>query len=248
MFEQTFIPSPTTHKPWTVPIAFLGELVLLGIAILIPMMLVRALPTEHLVSELVAPAPPPPAPPPAPAQQAVKTEREVLPHRLFAPTTIPKTIVIPKTQEELAPPPVSGVVAGVPGGVPGGRVGGVIGGIIGSVGRAVPPPPVAKPSMRPPAVPQRIRVGGNVQQALLINNVLPVYPAVAKSARIQGVVRLDAVIAKNGRIESLKVVSGEPLLLTAAVQAVKQWVYKPTLLNGVPVEVATEIDVRFTLG
>lgn len=95
--------------------------------------------------------------------------------------------------------------------------------------------------------PQRIRVGGNVQSANLIRKVAPVYPADAKSAGIQGTVRFTAVIARTGVIQTLTLVSGHPSLVDAAQQAVQQWIYKPTLLNGQPVEVVTQVDVNFTL-
>jgi protein TonB len=86
-----------------------------------------------------------------------------------------------------------------------------------------------------------------VQQANLIRQVRPQYPPLAKAARVQGTVKFEAVIAKDGSIQNLKVVSGPPLLVNAALEAVKQWQYKPTLLNGEPVEVITTIDVNFTL-
>jgi len=95
--------------------------------------------------------------------------------------------------------------------------------------------------------PQRIRVGGNVQAANLINQVRPIYPPLAKQARISGTVELSAIIGKDGRVQDLKVVRGHPLLVQAALDAVKNWIYKPTLLNGEPVEVSTTIDVNFTL-
>jgi len=98
-----------------------------------------------------------------------------------------------------------------------------------------------------PVAPQRIRVGGNVQAAMTIRAPKPAYPQLAKQARIQGVVRLNAVIGKDGTIQDLKAASGHPLLVPAALEAVRQWLYKPTLLNGEPVEVVTVIDVNFTL-
>ncbi|MEN6608642.1 MAG: energy transducer TonB, partial [Bryobacteraceae bacterium] len=165
----------------------------------------------------------------------------------MAPKAIPKEIAMIK--EEEMPPSVGGgvgVVGGVGGGVPGGSMGGVIGGIINAVPSAAPPPP---PPVReaPKAAPQRIRVGGNVQQAKLVRQPRPVYPPLARQARIQGQVRLTAVIARDGTIQELQVVAGHPLLVPAALEAVKQWVYQPTLLNGEPVEVITQIDVNFTL-
>jgi protein TonB len=92
-----------------------------------------------------------------------------------------------------------------------------------------------------------IRVGGNVQQANLISQVHPVYPAEAKEARIQGIVKLDVVIDKEGHVSQVSVVSGPTSLVQSAVEAVQQWVYKPTLLNGQPVFVQTTVDVNYTL-
>ncbi|MFZ0936326.1 MAG: energy transducer TonB, partial [Bryobacteraceae bacterium] len=163
--------------------------------------------------------------------------------KLMAPKTIPKEIAQIK-EDELPPPSTGvGVVGGVPGGMAGGSVGGVLGGIIGSVPSAAPPPP---PPPKP-VTPQRIRVGGNVQRANLITEIKPVYPPLAKQARISGTVELSAIIGKDGRVQDLKVVRGHPLLVQSALDAVRRWVYRPTLLNGEPVEVSTTIDVNFTL-
>ncbi len=251
MFEQSFVEGTgKTNKTWTVLISFTGQIILIGIAVLIPMIYFDALPKSQLTSFLVAPPPPPPPPPP-PAATPVKVVK-VIPRqfdagRLMAPKAIPKEVAVIK-EEELPPPSagVPGVVGGVPGGVAGGTAGGVIGGIVGSVPTAAPPPP-PKVEEKKPATPQRIRVGGNVQQALLIKQPKPAYPPLAKQARIQGVVRLNAIIGKDGTIQNLTVASGHPLLVPSAMEAVKQWVYKPTLLNGEPVEVVTQIDVNFTL-
>jgi protein TonB len=158
--------------------------------------------------------------------------------KLMAPKAIPKDVKIIK--EEEMPPDVSvGVTGGVPGGVPGGQAGGVIGGIIGGVvGSNVPPPP---------KVQQRIRQGGQVTAANIISRIQVQYPPLARQARISGKVILHAIIAKDGTIQQLEVQSGHPLLIQAALDAVRQWRYRPTLLNGEPVEVDTTIDVVFTL-
>jgi protein TonB len=95
--------------------------------------------------------------------------------------------------------------------------------------------------------PQRIRVGNTVQGRNLITKVEPIYPPLAMQARIQGLVRFNVVIGKDGRVANMQLVSGHPLLVAAAQDAVRQWVYKPTLLNGEPVEVVTQVDVNFTL-
>jgi TonB family protein len=99
----------------------------------------------------------------------------------------------------------------------------------------------------PGAVPQRLRVGSNVQKAKLLQHPEPVYPPLAMQARISGVVRLNAVIGKDGTVQNLTLSSGHPLLVAPAIEAVKQWVYAPTLLNGQAVEVVTQIEVEFTL-
>jgi protein TonB len=171
--------------------------------------------------------------------------------RLVAPKVVPKQVV--EIKEDEAPPPSAGglgVVGGVPGGVAGGVTGGVLGSILDSAPRAVavlPPPPPPKKEAPKEVAPTRIRVGGSVQQAKMKNRVSPVYPPLAKQARIQGTVVLDAVIAKDGTIQNLVVKSGHALLIQAALDAVRQWVYQPTLLNSEPVEVSTEIEVHFTL-
>jgi hypothetical protein len=116
--------------------------------------------------------------------------------------------------------------------------GGTLGGIVTSVPSAVPP---AADGTR------RITIGGNVQQAKLISQPKPVYPPLAKQAHISGIVHLQAVIGKEGNVIDLAVIDGHPLLITSAMDAVRQWVYKTTLLNGEPVEVMTQIDVNYTL-
>ena len=250
MFEQTFVEGRgQTTKSWAIVVSFIAQCLMIGVAILIPLIITDSLPRTQLTSFLVAPPPPPPPPPP-PAAAPVKVVRTIPKQfdagRLLAPKVIPKEIAMIK-EDEL--PPVTGnvgVVGGIPGGVPGGTPGGVIGGIISSVPQAAPPPPpvVAAPK---PVAPQRIRVGGNVQQAKLLNQPKPVYPPLAKQARIQGTVRFNAIIGRDGAIANLQVVSGHPLLVPSALEAVRQWKYQPTLLNGEPVEVVTQIDVNFTL-
>ena len=98
-----------------------------------------------------------------------------------------------------------------------------------------------------PSKPIQIRVGGQVEAARAISRPMPDYPPLARMARIQGTVRLEAVISTDGRIQNLRVLAGHPLLVNAALEAVARWRYQPTLLNGEPVEVVTEIDVNFAL-
>jgi periplasmic protein TonB len=241
MFDQLVVSGATqtkTHKSWTVLISTLVQVGIVIVMILIPLIYTEALPKTMMATLLVAPPPPPPPPPPPVAAQVVHIKPQV--HlmdagKLVAPKVIPKDVKIIK---EDAPDMNAGMQGGVPGGVAGGSMGGVIGGVIGGMGGAPPPP---KPTA------SRIRQGGSVQAALLINRVQPVYPPLARQTRISGTVRLHAIISKSGSVESLEVLSGHPLLVRAAMDAVQQWRYKPTLLNGEPVEVDTTIDVIFSL-
>jgi protein TonB len=253
MFEQVFVEDiGKTNRSWTVIVSFILQCILVAIAVLIPLIHFEVLPKTQLTSFLVAPPPPPPPPPPpaaAPVKMVKVIPRQFDAGRLMAPKAVPKDIAIIK-EEELPPPSAGGggVVGGIPGGSAGGSVGGILGGVISSIPQAAPPPPPpVKVEAPKPVVPQRIRVGGNVQSAKIIRQPKPIYPPLAKQARIQGVVKFTAIIARDGTIQSLQLISGHPLLAPAAMEAVKQWVYQPTLLNGEPVEVVTQIDVNFTL-
>ncbi len=245
MFEEMVVSSAKgkkTNKPWTVFISMVLQVLLLAVLILIPLIYTEALPKTLMSSILLAPPPPPPPPPPPAPVQVVHvkpTAHLMEAGKLVAPKAIPKDIKIIK--EEEAPPDVgAGMVGGVPGGVAGGSMGGVIGGVIGGASSTAAPPP-------PKVTPKRITVGGNVQAAHLVNRVQPTYPPLARQTRISGTVKLHAIIGKNGAVEQLQVVSGHPLLVQSALDAVRQWRYQPTLLNGEPVEVDTEIDVIFSL-
>ena len=244
MFEDSLLESGgrlKTKRGWTTILSFILQALLVSILILIPLLYTEALPKQQLMTFLVAPPPPPPPPPPpaaAPIKAVKVVQTDIVNGQLRTPTKIPEKVQMIK--EEEAPPPVmasGGVVGGVPGGVPGGQMGGVIGGIISST-------PVAVPKV---AAPQRVRVSQGVTQGLLIHKVQPNYPPLARQARIQGSVVLQAVISKDGAIENLRLMSGHPMLAPAAIDAVKQWRYKPYILNGEPVEVETQITVNFTL-
>ena len=128
---------------------------------------------------------------------------------------------------------------GVVGGVEGGVVGGVTGGIVGGLAEAPPPPP--------PPPPAPVRVGGNIRPPTKTRDIKPVYPAIAQSARVQGVVIIEATIGPNGAVQEAKVLRSIPLLDQAALDAVRQWQFTPTLLNGVPVPVIMTVTVNFTL-
>jgi protein TonB len=230
-------------KRATIPIAYILEVILVGVMVLVPLIYTEALPKAQLMTFLVAPPPPPPPPPPPAAAPPVRVQRRVTAEDIMrAPTVIPKTIAQIKDEPEpVQTGPAVGVVGGVPGGMPGGTPGGVLGSIITGAAAAPPPPPPQA------TTPRRVRVGGQVDAAKLIFGPRPEYPPLAKMARIQGKVVLEAIISRDGTIQDLKVVSGHPLLVKSALEAVQRWRYQPTLLNGEPVEVITEVEVNFTL-
>jgi len=225
--------------------SFIVNVLAVLVMLAVPLMFTEDLPKAQLMTLLVAPPPPPPPPPPA-AEAVQKIVRQIQTDmlntgQLRTPTKIPQKVQM--IREEEAPPPMaatSGVVGGVPGGIPGGQLSGVIGGIVSATSN------LAVPKFAP-VVPQRVRISQGVTKGLLIRRVEPTYPPLARSARVQGEVVLSAIISTNGDIENLQLVSGHPMLVPAALTAVKQWRYKPYLLNGQPTEVETTITVIFTL-
>jgi len=158
---------------------------------------------------------------------------------LHAPTKIPKDI---KMIKEDAPPPSSVGVAGMAG-MGTGSAGGVAG--MAGLGIGTPPPVVARAAPKPTGP---VRVSSGTMAGTIISQPQPVYPPIAKAAHVQGVVVLHAIISKQGTIEQLTVVSGPPMLVGSAEDAVKRWRYKPYLLNNEPTEVETTINVNFTFG
>jgi len=243
MFEDSLIESGgklKTKRGWTSIVSFAIQLMIIGVMVLIPLIFTEALPKTVTLGFLVAPPPPPPPPPPAaaPVKVVKVVQTDIVNGELRTPTKIPKKVEMIKEDE--APPPVmasAGVVGGVPGGVPGGSMGGVMGSILSAT-------PTVAPKI---ATPQRVRVSAGVTSGLLIRKIPPTYPPLARQARIQGTVILQAQISKTGDIENLQLISGHPMLAPAAIEAVKQWKYKPYLLNGEPVEVETQVQVNFTL-
>jgi periplasmic protein TonB len=247
MFDQTFVDGVgKTKKSWTVALSFGLEFLAVGVMILIPLIWTGVLPKASAWSMLTAPAPPPRSATPLPAQKTVRVMRRVFHgNTLQVPITIPKHAAV-INDEPLLPLSVSAGVGGL-------DASGLLGGTgVGesSIGVApaqpAPAPPVAKELPEKPAGPYRQSSG--VQAARCINCPKPAYPGFARQARVQGSVVLSAVIAKDGTVQKLTVVfSANPLLTSAAIDAVRKWVYIPTILNQEPVEVVTEITVNFAL-
>jgi periplasmic protein TonB len=231
------------RRKFAAMLSFAVQCLAMGTLIIVPLMFTEALPKQQLLTFLIAPPPPPPPPPAAQAVAKVvkQVQTELLNGQLRTPSRIPEKVQM--IREEEAPPPLStgGVVGGVAGGIPGGQLGGVIGGIVSQTSSLAAAPKLAV------VQPRRIRVSQGVTRGLLIQKIEPTYPTIARQARIQGDVVLKAIVSKEGNITELELVSGHPMLAPAAIEAVKNWHYRPFLLNGEPIEVETLVTVMFRI-
>jgi protein TonB len=243
MFEQSILIERSTKTGWSVLLSLTLQLVCLSTLVILPLIFTDHLSTFQWSNILVAPAPPallPPVTPRVTATRSASSGSNTL-HAFVAPTRIPDHVSM--TADAAPPPSLDTGVTYSTGAL--NAAAGAIGDLIRAT--APPPPPPAPPKIAEPAISKPISVSGGVQNAKLIRKVLPVYPPLARQARISGTVRLVGIIGKDGTIKNLQLVSGHPLLVDAAFQAVRQWIYQPTLLTGQPVEVIAPIDVIFTL-
>lgn len=239
LLESLLEPSPVQRRRrrWATLLSFLVQCFAISGLVILPLLYTEALP--HLRDVISLPAPPPP-PGRAAARQLVRHSRpatasDIAPQGFHMPGQIPHGIHNLPEQQLASAPPVDKFIAEA---ISGGSPNGVLDSILAT--RAAPTPP--PPSRRAP-----VRVSEGVTEGLRIREVAPAYPRIAQAAGIQGDVRLCAIISRNGEIENLQVLSGHPLLVTAALDAVRQWRYRPFYLNGDPVEVSTQITVRFVL-
>jgi periplasmic protein TonB len=252
MFEYSFVPSGNTGRPLSVVVAGLGQVIVVGGLLLAQLFMGPSLPERGLLNAIMlAPVPtaPPAPPPPMVAKRiprAAPVQRKFNPDALVSPVVVPKVVAI---IDEAPPLATEAVVGGVPGGIPGVPLAGAGIGFISNAPPEAPPPPktVAPAPPPPPAARRQIQVGGDVQAALLLVQTAPAYPLAARQGRIHGTVKLMAVIGTDGKIKNLTAVSGHALLVQAALEAVRHWIYRPTALDGVPVEVNTDIEVHFNL-
>ena len=223
------------------------HIVILATLIIVPLFTTETIQLRNYEeTPLVTPPAPPPPPPPAAGRAVaphITSKRSNLTYTLgkvTAPTAIPKTVSL---DNAAAAPDLGGVEGGVPGGVPGGQLGGSLGGVIGGTGTSVPIPPP-----RQPAAKRIVRVGSHIKAPRQTYSVQPEYPPLARQAHVSGTVVVDAVLDEHGNVEGAHALSGHPLLIPAALRAVLQWKYEPTLLNGTPVAVEMEVTVHFKLG
>jgi protein TonB len=252
VFLNALLEMPTTKQVRRSPLEWFGAIgfhfVIVAALIIVPLFTTATINlNKYQEIPLVAP-PPPMAPPPPPAGSTVaprithpKARLNYTLQKLTAPTAIPTNVSLGlESAAEAAPD-----LGGVPGGVPGGVASGVVGGVLGGTGTVAPPTPKT-PEPRP--VHKVVRVGSNLKAPRQTYSVDPVYPPLAREARIRGTVVVDAVIDEHGNVVQARVLSGHPLLIDAALKAVLLWKYEPTALNGQPVSVELQVQVNFVTG
>ena len=213
------------------------QLVLLLAVVVIPLFHTDPLPKRETLTMLYL------QPPSAAGSNATKLQAPKL-ASTYTPTSTGITAPVHEMQE--APPPPAATTGGVTGGVPGGMVGGVPGGAFSEMLNSAPSVPVLAKLPVPTPV-KRMRIASRVAEANLIHDVAPQYPPEAGRARIEGTVVLMAVIGTDGSVKDVRVENGLPILAQAAIDAVKQWRYKPYMIDGEPVEVDSRITINFNL-
>jgi len=239
MFEDSLFESSgqlSRRDPRTMVLSLAMQMAIAGVLVLVPLIYTQALPEQHLLQTLEAPSAPVAAAPqsrakPTPAKPVSQFDNG----RVRFPMEIPKTIAI-VNDADAASVGLTGVADSIPGAIPANATNNAITNLVRTV-----------PATLPKVAAQKVRVSSGVAQGLLVHQIAPQYPPLARQARIQGTVVLQAVIGKDGTVQGLHVISGHPMLTQAAMEAVKQWRYRPYSLNGEPVEVDTQINVNFTL-
>jgi len=246
LFAEAMLEQSSTHhrrSPREWAISFTIHFAILLALLLVPLYFTQGIDMKRMETTLlVAPLPPmaPPPPPPAALARAPHTEPKVFtPGKLTAPTFIPKAV--PVASADASPPEESfaGSTGGVPGGVPGGQLGGIVGGMPG-----ISAPVVAAAPERPKGP---VRVGGAVKPPRLISGPAPVYPVLARQSQVHGTVVIEAIIDEHGNVVQERVISGHPLLIEAALKAVSQRKYEPTILDGEPTPVDLRVEVNFQM-
>jgi periplasmic protein TonB len=225
----------SARRGWSTLASFATQALAFSLLLLVPLLIVQGPPKLRWLDSSIFSPPAAPAPPPLEGTRHPIRGSEISNDHLLAPTTIPVVATPIDDRNVEAAPDVTGI--GVRGGTGRGTTG-----VWQSVAEATAPaPPAPKPASTQPLSVSHWAEGN------LIYRVQPTYPILARQARIQGTVELRAVISKTGTIENLTVLRGHAMLVSAAVEAVKQWRYRPYLLNSEPIEVETDITVNFTL-
>jgi periplasmic protein TonB len=228
-----------SRRSWTTLTSFGLQVVIIAVLLVLPLWKTVGLPSVRALPTPVSWGAPPPAVPLVQRQHTVTiVQSDLAGNVLIAPREVPNHIA--QIEEAEAPPQISYAGPGVPGGTGNGFRDGVWESFNNSFH---PPAPVPVP---PASITHAFRTSSMLEGSL-IRRVQPVYPPLARSARIQGPVSLAALISKAGSMEKVHALSGHPMLVPAAIEAVRQWQYRPYILNGEPVEVETQITVNFLL-
>ncbi len=247
VFAEAILDESLAHRhrspfDWVISLAL--HLAILALLLILPLYFTAGLNVQKL--NLTFLATPPAGPPPAPLVSSAPARavhppvtRVFTPGKLTAPAFVPRAVVM--APSEVAVPDVAGIPGGVPGGIPGGQLGGVIGGVLGGTLSSAPPPsvPVAEGPKKP------VRVGGSVKAPRLIFGPDPDYPPLAKMSRISGVVVIEAIIDEHGNVTGMRAISGQPLLIPAALSAVSKRKYEPTILDGEPTPIDLRVEITF---
>jgi periplasmic protein TonB len=223
-------------------VSLIVHAVIICLLVVVPLIFFNALHAEELVTFLIEPPPPPvPPPPPSPPVRGGggKTQAKI-DIEFRAPYRIPSQVPPPDKGEPMVNPNI--YLAAIPGARGPGNLNGTVIGIPGIGINPEPPPPPPLPP--PPRAPVRV---GDLQQSKLIHKVTPVYPEMARRAHVSGPVILEALIDEEGNVSTVKILSGNVLLVDAAAAAVRQWKYSPTILSGEPIPVIATITVIFRL-
>lgn len=254
MFEQAVLSyGPASKRVWSTLAGVTGQALMVGMAVMIPMIWTESMPGQQTLLRVFAPGVPPGRPPKREAAQPRFTRAAP---KAWTATGLVAPARAPAHPQMLVDPPELAPAAGLPTGVAGatgtGSADGILAGVLDAGSRMTAPPHPAESAhaAATPAAPAtipRVKVGGNVHLGPPIRRVEPVYPRMASLARVSGMVQLEAVVGIDGHIRELRVKSGNPLLAPAAIEAVRQWIYEPTTLNGDPVEVIAPITVTFRL-
>ncbi len=248
VFAEALLENSTTaqrRSPMDLAISFFVHFAILFLLLFLPLYFsqgidLKQMETTLLVAPMQPMAPPPPAPPSV-ARMVHSAPKVFTPGKLTAPTFMPKAV--PAVANDAAPPELAmaASIGGVPGGVPGGQIGGITGGMPSVAAPIVAAAPVAEGPKRP------VRIGGNVKPPRLIYGPAAIYPILASQSHVHGTVVIDAIIDEKGNVVQEKVVSGHPLLLQAALKAVSQRKYEPTILDGEPTPVDLRVEVNFLM-
>ncbi len=251
VFAEAILEDTSSHRhrsplDWVASIGV--HFAVLAMLLILPLYFTTGLDSGKLNLTLLAPPMmPAAAPPPAPMTSSsaarparITPVRVFTPGQLTAPTFIPKAVAA--TQGASPDEALMGAAGGVPGGIAGGQVGGVLGGVLGGAWKGVPPP--AQPVAEGPKAP--VRVGGDVKPPRLLFGPEPDYPPLARQAHLSGVVIIEAVIDEHGSVTGMRVISGHPVLIPAAMSAVSKRRYEPTVLDGQPTPIDLRVEVSFS--